>query len=238
MAEVSWVTEQIEACACVCCHSDEVSTDGSAGWSIEAGPLWIDTIDDYGVAMFAGLVDSTAFGAFAPEDNNGFDRNTTGVPTTDVERMRAFFTQEYERRGNVAEEAADTYPPFGGPLYQQLEYKPEPCENGEGIAADGTVVWQGGQARYLYILETDSDNPGVPPNLDLPEGTLWRLDVDREAAALSSGSLRVGESPQGSFQRFPEAGTPQGITPGNDYYLYVLADIGIPITRCTFSWEN
>jgi hypothetical protein len=64
MAELAWVTDEVKACACTCCHSSETAPDGPAGWYIEAGPLWIDTLDDDGLAMLAGWVDSTAFGAF------------------------------------------------------------------------------------------------------------------------------------------------------------------------------
>jgi hypothetical protein len=36
-------------------------------------------------------------------------------------------------------------------------------------------------------------------------------------------------------QRFPESGPPAALTSGKSYYLYVLADIIVPITRCTFT---
>ena len=37
-----------------------------------------------------------------------------------------------------------------------------------------------------HVLAADAPNPGVPPNLDRPDGTTWKIDVDPTAAALSS----------------------------------------------------
>lgn len=39
--------------------------------------------------------------------------------------------------------------PFGGPLYDQLVYEPTVCTADQGIAADGTVRWTRGNARYV-----------------------------------------------------------------------------------------
>ena len=86
----------------------------------------------------------------------------------------------------------------------------------------------------MYVLEKGSANPTVPPNLDLPAGTLWRLDVPYEGKPIRSG-ISYGVVPDGVTQRMPEAGAkPQALVTGTEYYLYVLADVGIPITRCTF----
>jgi hypothetical protein len=234
LEELGWVTEQVEACACVCCHSSEISPEGASGWYLEADPIWLDTVDDDGLAMLAGWIDSTAFGAFPPEENNGFDRDTTGLPTTDVARMKAFLEGELERRGLEEEDFADAEP-FGGPLYDQLTYDPEGCEDGEGIDRDGVVTWSGGGARYLYLLEPGSDSPGVPPNLDLPEGTLWRLDVSPDAAPVESG-ITYGSTPDGTSQHTPAQGAPPALVSGQTYYLYALADIYQPLTRCLFTY--
>jgi hypothetical protein len=232
-AELDWVTEQVEACACVCCHSDESSPSGSSGWFIEADPIWIDTIPDSGVAMLAGLVASDAFGGFDAEDNNGFDRFTTGLPTTDIDRMQTFFLEEYLRRGYAVEDAAEI-PAFGGPLVTQQGFEPGPCGAGEGIGANGEVIWSPIDARYVYILEAGSRNPGVPPNLDTPDGTVWRLDVPEAGTPLVSGTVIYGEVPEGIVQRFPEAGAPAALTSGETYYMYALLDVGVPVTRCLF----
>ena len=236
VAEYEWVTDQVEASACICCHSTTEAPDGEAsGWYIEAGPIWTDTFDDDGMAMMAGWVDSSVFGAFEAEDNNGFSRERAGSPTTDEDRMIAFFEGELARRGLTRDDFVDT-PPFGGPLYDQLEYVPDACADGLGVAADGTITWAGGDARYVYVLEADANPPGVPPNLDLPEGTVWRLDVDWTADPVASG-LTYGDTLPDTWQRWPEDGSAPELMAGETYYLYVLADIYLPLTRCLFTAE-
>jgi len=230
--EFDWVTKQVESCACVCCHSTEAAPNGTSGWYIEADPIWIDTLDNDGLAMLAGWVDSTAFGAIDPADNNGFDRETTGLPTTDVARMQAFLEGELARRGLDEDDFAETRP-FGGPLYDQLFHEPEPCGDGQGVDDEGQLVWTGGPARYLYVLEADSMAPGVPPNLDLPEGTLWRWDVDHRDDPVR-GPITYGTTPEGAFQTYPVMGPPPALVSGETYYLYALRDVYQPATRCLF----
>lgn len=233
MSEFAWVTEQVEAGACVCCHTDRLAPSGPSGWYLEDGPIWLDGLDDDGLAVLAGWVDSTVFGAFPAEDNNGFSRDQTGIPTNDPDRMQAFLAAELARRGRDQASFAET-DPFGGPLYDQLVYEPEPCENGEGVAADGTVTWSGGKIRYLYVLEEGSDNPGVPPNLDMPEGTIWRVDVAHTADPVGTG-IAYGEVPDGAWQAWPEAGEPAELVAGKEYYLVGLFDVYQPATRCVFT---
>lgn len=232
LGELDWVTSQVKSCACLCCHSAALPPDGPSGWNIDAGPLWLDTLDDDGLAVLAGWVDSTAFGAFPPEDNNGFDRSTTGLPTNDIARMLAFLESELARRGLTRDDFANT-DPFGGPLYDQLVYDPSPCTAGEGVAADGTVTWSGGPVRYLYVLTADAKAPGVPPNLDTPAGTLWRLDVAPTDGAVVS-PLKYGTVPAGMTQKVPGSGAPPALVSGTTYYLYALKDIYQPLTRCLF----
>lgn len=236
VAEYEWVTDQVRASACICCHTTAEAPNGeSSGWYLEAGPIWTETLDDDGLAMMAGWIDSTAFGAFEPEDNNGFARTETGMPSTDPARMKAYFEGELARRGLVESDFEDAIP-FGGPLYDQLQYEPSACTGGEGVSADGTVTWSGGDARYVYVLEADANPPGVPPNLDLPLGTIWRLDVEYTEDPVSSG-LAYGGTPAGSFQSWPETGAPAPLVPGQTYFLYALADVYIPLTRCLFVAE-
>jgi hypothetical protein len=234
LAELAWVTEQVEAAGCVCCHDSE-NADGKAGiWDIRLGPLWLDSLSDSGLALFVGLADSSVLGAYPKEENNGFDRMLTGLPTTDTERMQAFLREEMDRRGLTEEEALAT-PPFGGPIYANSVAVPKPCENGEGVAEDGTVHWIGGPARYVYVLAADSKNPGVPPNLDLPEGTLWRLDVLASELAVASG-LEYGTTPDGSFQVVPESGRAPELEDGETYHIVVLIDVGLPAASCLFTF--
>ena len=235
LTELNWVRSQIESSACVCCHSTE-SAAGPSNWYIDAPNNWVDTMYDTGLALGAGWVDSVSFGAYDPADNNGFDRINSGFPTTDPERMVAFFVAELEHRGKTEADFANT-PPFGGPLYGQLVYQPSECENGEGVEPDGTVVWTGGPARYVYVLEPGSQSPTVPPNLDLPAGTLWRIDVPWDGGEpIASGEVRYAELPAGLSQRYPSDAAPQALVPGQQYYLYVTRDVGIPITRCLFTY--
>ena len=232
MAEMAWVTEQAGACGCTCCHSQRASKAGASVWSIDESPLWLDHLSNGGLALLAGLADSSVLGAYPAEQNHGFARVDTGLPTTDPERMQRFLLAEWMRRGLTPEDAAQI-PPFGGPIYAQRVFEPEACAGSQGVDAQGSVKWGNGAARYVYILAAGSENPGVPPNLDLPEGTIWRLDVPSNGSAVASG-VRYGEAPVGTTQRFPAEGAPAALVSGETYYLYVLADIGLPLTRCLF----
>src|SRR5690606_5245622 len=128
-------------------------------------------------------------------------------------RMVAFFVAELEHRGRTQADFADT-PPFGGPLHDQLIYEPSACENGEGVRSDGTVVWTGGLARYIYVLEAGSQSPTVPPNLDLPDGTLWRIDVPWDGGEpIGSTEVVYGSLPAGMLQRFPVDDAPSALVP-------------------------
>ncbi len=232
MAESAWASTQIAASGCACCHDGRVIA--ASQWDISLGPLWIDSLSDPGLALFAGLADSSVLGAYPARDNHGFDRSLVGVPSTDTNRMKAFALAELKRRGR-SEEWARAVPPFGGPIYQNSVKKPEACAAGQGVEPDGTVRWTGGSARYVYVSRLGSKNPGVPPNLDLPEGTLWRLDVLANAKALTSG-IAFGQTPEGTFQAYPESTPAAPLTRGESYQLFVLLDVGVPLTNCTFEY--
>jgi hypothetical protein len=194
----------------------------------------MDSFYDSGLALGAGWVDSSAFGAFDPTDNNGFDRVHSGFPTTDPARMKAFFVAELAHRGKTQADFPNA-PAFGGPLVDQQRFKPSACAKGEGVGSDGKLHWTGGPARYVWVLDAESANPTVPPNLDLPTGTLWRVDVPWEGVPVRDG-FTYGAAPAGATQRFPAQGaSPKALEPGKTYYLYVAADVGNPITRCTFT---
>lgn len=234
LAESAWVKSQVEACACVCCHTER-SPEGPSKWSVDAGPLWTDTMSDTAISLFAGYVDSSALGAFKPEDNNGFDRLNSALPTTDVNRMTAFFQREFERR-NIDVEFAESIRPIGGPLVEQQNFVPEFCPDGSGIDLDGRLTWTDDRtARYVYVLDWNAQNPGIPPNFDLPEGTKWRIDVDHNDEPLQSGAITYGIVPGGARQYFPRnRQVPETLVPGQNYYLYVLNDIAVVVERCLF----
>jgi hypothetical protein len=185
------------------------------------------------LALFAGRTDSSTLGAFLPADNNGFDRLNSAMPTTDVTRMLAFFEGEIAHR-QVTEAFISVLPDIGGPLILQRDFVPEACTEGEGLDLYGNLAWTGGEARYLYVMDPGSENPGLPPNLDLPAGTLWRADVAYDVPAFPSG-VAYGVLPAGAFQRYPETGAPAPLVSGQEYYLYVLGDVVIPRARCLFT---
>jgi hypothetical protein len=238
-ADVAWVKSQVQATACVCCHSTRAPL-GSANWYLEAGPNFLNSFFPRGLAMGAGWIDTVGFGAYPPEQNNGFDRASPSNPqhtifvTTDDARMRRIFEAELAHRNlSRSDFAGQTY--GAGPLDAQRFYVPKACDSGEGVAADGTVTWIGGDARYVYVMDANSSSPGVPPNLDVPVGTRWRLDVPwQEGTPVKSGTIHYGEVPSGVTQKVPSMGGPEALVAGQQYYLYVLQDIAIPVTRCLF----
>lgn len=235
MKELAWVKEQIEASGCTCCHDNRAPGAVVGQWDIGREGIWLDTLSDPGLALFLGLADSSSLGAYPSQENFGFDRTLTGIPTTDTPRMKAFLKRELDRRG-MTEEQARAVPPFGGPIYANRVADPEDCrEGGFGIDPDSRVQFGATPARYVYVLADGSGNPGVPPNLDLPDGTIWRLDVQPSAAAVASG-LRYGTTPPGSFQAFPERDRAPELERGKRYQLYALRDVGVPVANCYFTF--
>ena len=97
------------------------------------------------------------------------------------------------------------------------------------------MTWRQGSARYVYVMEPTSSPPGVPPNLDMPAGVLWRFDVPWTGEAVASGTITYGVAPEGTLQRAPVTGPAPALVSGTRYYLYVLADIAQPNTRCLFT---
>ena len=233
LEELAWVTEQTKSCACVCCHSTEAA-DGPAIWGIDDEVLWTDQMSDTAIGMFAGYIDSSALGSYPPEENNGFDRELSAMPTTDPDRMVAFWLDEMDRRGLTPEDLSDE-PPVGQNLLDQVAYELPDCEEGEGVDADGTISWTSEfDARYVYVLEEGSENPGVPPNFDMPDGVIWRIDIPHDGQPMSTG-ISYGGLPETAFQAYPDDGSaPPELVAGQRYNLYVLYDVVLPVARCVF----
>ena len=229
--EVAWARAQVAATGCACCHDNRISPRGASQWDISSVGNWLDTVSDSGMALFAGLADSSVLGAYPPSENHGFDRTSVGLPSTDPERMKRLVLAELAHRG-ISEQQARAVPPFGGPIYDNAVRPPTACA-GQGIDPESRVVFRGGKARYVYVLEAGSKNPGVPPNLDRPEGTLWRIDVLPSAEALESG-FRYGTTPEGSFQSIPESHPAPPLERGKTYQFTALRDVGVTITNCLF----
>jgi hypothetical protein len=239
VADVDWVRGQIESGSCACCHSASSGRAGAVFDTNAPGNL-MNQFNDTGLAMGAGWVSTVGFGTYEPEDNNGFWRsspeypNLSIVPTTDPLRMMAVFARELEHRGLTRDDFVDVK--YGaGPLDEQLAYRPAQCSDAEGVAADGTIRWLPGLARYVYVMEAGALSPTVPPNLDLPVGTLWRIDVPMDGTPVPSKSVTYGELPDGMTQAWPATGAPPALVPGKQYYLYASADILYPISRCLFT---
>jgi hypothetical protein len=230
--ESLWASEQIAATGCSCCHDGRLIA--ASQWDIALGPLWLDSLSDTGLALFAGLADSSLLGAYPAANNHGFDRDLVGVPSSDPARMKALMLSELSRRG-LSEEWARAVPPFGGPIYTASREKPAACAGGQGIDVDGSVRFTDGPARYIYVLTPGSKNPGVPPNLDLPDGTLWRLDVRADHEPLASG-VPFGRTPPGTFQVFPESTPALPLTRGETFQLVVLRDVGLSLVNCLFTF--
>ena len=232
VAEATWARDQVSATACACCHDGQLAPQGAAAWDIRAPGIWLDTVSNAGLALFAGLADSSVLGAYDAVQNHGFDRTTVGLPSTDPARMKKLVQGELARRG-VSEAESRAVPPFGGPIYENSVRPPTACSAGVGVDPDGHVLWGRSTARYVYVLEAGSKNPGVPPNLDHPAGTLFRLDVLASADALDEGIV-YGTTPDGSFQDTPATLAAPALVKGKTYQLTVLHDVGLPIANCTF----
>ena len=96
MAELEWVRSQGKASGCACCHSSEM-TGYASRWDYDAPGIWTDTMPT-GIVMAAGWPMSTSSLAFTQRTKIvGLTEKKFLVPTTDTERMKAFF-QEFERR--------------------------------------------------------------------------------------------------------------------------------------------
>ena len=155
--------------------------------------------------------------------------------TTDQARVKRIFEAELAHRGIKREDfPAQSY--GAGPLDDQRLYQATDCDNGEGVAADGTMTWRQGSARYVYVMEATSSPPGVPPNLDMPAGVLWRFDVPWTGAAVASGAGDATASRlRARCSGLRLMGPAPALVSGQKYYLYVLADIAQPNTRCLFT---
>jgi hypothetical protein len=238
-AEAEWVRSQLTAGACVCCHGRE-APQGASNWTVDS-PNFVNGFKDRGVAMGAGWIRSVGFGAYPPEQNNGFVRPTLEspdgsiFPTTDPARMIRFWLGEAAHRGLKEEQFADQKY-SASPLDDQMAYRPKDCGEGEGVGADGKLRWKFGAVRYLWVLDAEASTPGVPPNLDLPTGTMWNVYVSSDGGKpIPNGTVSYGTLPAGALQRFPADGAaPAALEAGRKYYLYALSDIGLPVTRCLF----
>ena len=236
MEELKWVTEQVRSSGCVCCH-DSAASKKVANWDVNQGPVWTNQLSRYAVAALAGKVDSAGLGAYPPHQNFGFDRYQTGLPTTDIPRMQAFFGIILDEL-SVTEKEIVLMPPLAEFISDQLYADSPVCKKGIGVnAQNNRVTWGMVLARYVYVLEAGAQTPVVPPNLDKPLETLWRVDLKRGAPFFVSGFLKYGETPWNADQTIPDPakfGAPEVLEVGKAYKLVAQFDLGFPVQNYIF----
>lgn len=236
VTELQWAKEQQQATACSCCHSSNVA-DEIGLYDIDSGSIWTDSMSDRGLAIMSGDVDSAVLGFYHPEDNHGFARTEVGAPTTDLARWKSFFRDELDRRGVTAEDIANMAPLTGWLIDNQEDEGRDCVRDFEGVEPDGSIIWTGSEIRYLYIMRPGEENPGLPPTFDTPESVVWRIDVHHTQRPLASGSVYYGEVPEGASQAFPTDGEPEALVPGEEYRMWLLSDMGLPVqTHCRFTY--
>lgn len=91
--DYEWVLQQVEACACTCCHSEGGA--GSYRWSHDFDGAWTDSASVAELDTL-GYRSGPSIGA---AQNNGFSRTRSALPTTDADRLQAFIDREIARRG-------------------------------------------------------------------------------------------------------------------------------------------
>ena len=234
--ELEWAREQGWASGCACCHSSQ-TTGYASRWDYDAPGIWTDTLPMSGVVMGAGLADEhNLLGFWDASDNFGFDREHAIIPTTDIDRMQAFFQKEFERRGGTEKDIQDAKDLFLRANFQIFEEASECISPFEGVDENGVVHWNGAEARQIYIQEVDADNPGFPPNFDLPDKTAWALYVEPTAEPIEQGTVKIGEQPAGSLQTMPADGSYPVLEAGKTYKLFVNPDFMlVRLANCTFT---
>jgi len=240
VAELDWAREQIESVGCACCHASATGSGNTSAFDVSAPQVWTDTISNYRLAMISGRFDEhRLFGMLEPETNHGFVRDHTMFPTTDPERMKAFFESEFERRGGtesdleLAESALQSF------FLRLSESVSECVDPWEGLI-DDRVVWSGtGGVRQFYVLEEGTETPGFPPNRDRPEGTVWAVYLAADQDPINSASIELGTVPEGAYQVIPENGVPPEFVPGRTYRLFATPDFQlVREINCTITYPS
>lgn len=238
--ELTWVQGQIESSGCACCHASSVGSGHTSGFDVSAPQVWTDTIETYQLAMISGRFEEhLLFGQLEPDANHGFNRDITMFPSTDPQRMQDFFNAEFDRRNGTEadnEEALKVLQSFFGRLTEPYSECISPWQ---GIV-DDRVVWDGaGDVRQFYVLQDGAETPGFPPNLDQPEGTVWALYVTPDQNPLASGTIKLGEVPDGATQVIPADGSAPEFIEGETYRLFATPDFQlIREINCTITYTE
>jgi len=240
VTEADWVAAQIRAAGCSCCHSSVSGSGNTSGFDIDAPGVWTDSLETYMMPISSGEMElHRFFGRFEAEDNHGFGRVETLWPSTDPARLRAFFVSEFERREGTNADRAHAQSQFEALFGAVIAETPECVTQFEGVDGDGVLYWNGDdEVRQIWILEVGSESPGFPPTTDRPEGTLWTVYVDSNAAALPSGTVTLGTVPDGAVQMVPEAGA-FTLEDGASYKVYASTDMMVgKVINCSFTWTS
>lgn len=239
VTEAEWARDQIRASGCSCCHASSSVSGNTSGFDVDAPGVWTDTMTNSQLAMSAGMNPMhSLFGEFPAEDNHGFSRELTLWASTDPERLRDFFTNEFERRDGGQEDLDLAQDRFDALFGQVVAETPACVTEFEGVKEDGTVFWNGDAGiRQLWIMEEGTASPAFPPNLDRPEGTIWAVYVNFDGEPIPNDTLRLGEVPADATQRVPETGAPTFVD-GRTYKIYATQDVmSGRMLNCTFTWN-
>lgn len=96
--DLGWASAQVASCSCSCCHND--AGVSAYVWSHDfANEVWTDSMNTDRLRALAEYPVHTG-NILSPDENHGFHRDQTGLPTTDPDRLRAFLEREIARRGD------------------------------------------------------------------------------------------------------------------------------------------
>jgi hypothetical protein len=240
VADVQWVTAQLETSGCTCCHNSK--SGYSTVFDFGVGDAWVSTLSNNAVLLAAGLAGEGSFVTVAPEDNHGFAAAGNVFVSQDPERMRKFFLDEVDHR-ELGQEHIDEANAFYGavPNFADIMNEaPEPCPDGVGVDATGLIHWGELEGvRFVNIMQGDGLNPSIPP-LDAPTGTLWRLEADGPSEAMSTGTVHYADAGlEGYTQRFPrDASTaPDALVDANSYRIFATTRTsGVNHVSCEFTY--
>ncbi len=239
VAEATWVQSQIHATGCSCCHASSSGSGNTSGFDFDAPGVWTDSMTNSQLIMSTGYNDlHKLFGEVPAEQNHGFARSETLWPSTDPDRLKAFFDSEFARREGSQADIAASDAAFDALFGQVIADRSACVEEFEGVRADGTVYWNGDTpVRQVLVMEADAQTPAFPPNLDRPEGTLWALYVDFDGTPIENGALRLGDVPEGTTQKVPAEGPAPVLQDGVTYTIFASEDIMVGrVLNCTFTY--
>lgn len=238
--EADWVRDQIRSAGCACCHASSVGSGNTSGFDVDAPQVWTDSIENYQLAMISGIYDEHAlFGILEPDENHGFVRDDTMFPSTNPDRMRAFFLSELQRR-NASQADFDEGERVLQSFFSRLFEEPTECISPWTGIEDDKIIWNSdGGVRQIYLLKENSETPGFPPTEDIPQGTVWALYVNADAEPIQSGQIELGAQPTGTTQFIPADGSKPELEHGSTYRLFATPDFQlIRELNCTFVYKN